>query len=97
MLSAHLFYFEKNYRIIIDFTLTDTNYEIFIIKTWVEVIELIFSECDWSVLTDQHMKKKQTTCLVNPWILSKDVVLALLYKVYLVKRVISLVNTVQYT
>ena len=32
-----------------------------------------------------------------PWILSKDVVLAVLYKVYLVKQVISLVETVQYS
>ena len=31
------------------------------------------------------------------WILSKDVVLAVQYKVYLVKRVISLVDTVQYS
>ena len=33
----------------------------------------------------------------RPWILSKDVVLAVQYKVYLVKRVISLVDTVQYS
>ena len=34
---------------------------------------------------------------MHPWIHSKDVVLAVQYKVYLVKRVISLVNTVQYS
>ena len=32
---------------------------------------------------------------VGPLMLSKDVVLAVLYKVYLVSQVISLVNTVQ--
>ena len=31
---------------------------------------------------------------VEPWILSKDVVLAVQYKVYLMKRVISLGDTV---
>ena len=34
---------------------------------------------------------------VEPWILSKDVVLAVQYKVYLMKRVISLGATVQYS
>ena len=34
--------------------------------------------------------------MFNPWMLSKDVVLSVLYKVYLVSRVISLVDTVQY-
>ena len=34
---------------------------------------------------------------VIAWILSKDVVLAVQYKVYIVKRVISLVDTVQYS
>ena len=32
-----------------------------------------------------------------PWMLNKDVVLAVQYKVYLVKCVISLVDTVQYS
>ena len=35
--------------------------------------------------------------LLQSWMLSKDVVLAVLYKVYLVSRVISLFNTVQYS
>ena len=34
---------------------------------------------------------------IYAWILSKDVVLAVQYKVYLVKRVISLVDSVQYS
>ena len=34
---------------------------------------------------------------LNPWILSKDVVLAAQSKVYLVKQAISLVDTVQYS
>ena len=33
----------------------------------------------------------------DPWILSKDVILAVQYKVYLVKQVISLVDIVQYS
>ena len=32
---------------------------------------------------------------INSWILSEDVVLVIQYKVYLVKQVISLVDTVQ--
>ena len=34
---------------------------------------------------------------MDAWILSKDVVLAVQYYVYLVKRVISLVDEVQYS
>ena len=37
------------------------------------------------------------TFWVEAWILSKDVVLAVQYLVYLVKQVISLVDTVQYS
>ena len=33
----------------------------------------------------------------DPWILSKDAILAVQYKVYLVKQVISLVDIVQYS
>ena len=40
--------------------------------------------------------KTRVSVVLSPWILSKDVVLAVQYKVYLVKRVISLVDTVQY-
>ena len=36
-------------------------------------------------------------CDIQAWILSKDVVLAVQYKVYLVKQVISLVDTVQFS
>ena len=47
-----------------------------------------------------YLKSRDTIISKNyqdtfvPWILSKDVVLAVQYRVYLVKRVISLVDTV---
>ena len=46
----------------------------------------------WSTKNESRMCRA-----LNPWMLSKDVVLAVLYYVYLVKRVLSLVDTVQYS
>ena len=42
-------------------------------------------------------KTVSDVCLLYPWMLSKDVVLGVLYLLYLLKRVISLVDTVQYS
>ena len=57
----------------------------------------------WKHNFQEWVVPKPNLKLFNPipdsrqWILSKDVVLAAQYKVYLVKQVISLVDTVQYS
>ena len=48
----------------------------------------------WKLL---YKSSLNTSVGIDPWILSKDVVLAVQYKVYLVKQVISLVDTEHYS